>query len=184
MGQKDDRETTEGVQLLNIINDRRTKRFRAFLIFSGLFNIVLAAPLMVPELYKYYLAFLWNLNGLLSLSGQEPVAPSGGVIALLINTAGIDLVLIGTFVIYAARDPLSRWFIPAANAVARSIFATVILYYVIVYDIARIVLLVGVLDVIISGVFAYYLFSLRTLLNARQSAQEYVQEQVSTRTCQ
>jgi hypothetical protein len=160
-------ETITGVQHLSISLDRQTKRFRAFLIFSGLFNIVLATPLMVPELYKHYFAFLWNLNGLLSLEGQEPIAPSGGVNALLVNTAGIDLVLIGIFVLYAAQAPLSRWFIPAANAVARSIFATVILYYVIVHDIARIVLVIGLLDASISCMFAYYLIVLRAHLNSR-----------------
>jgi len=153
---------------LSISINQQTKRFRAFLIFSGLFNIVLAAPLMVPELYKHYFAFLWNLNDLLALGGQEPIAPSEGVNALLINTAGIDLVLIGIFVLYAAQAPLSRWFIPAANAIARSIFATVILYYVIVHDIARIVLVVGFLDVSISCMFAYYLIALRAHLPSRQ----------------
>jgi hypothetical protein len=69
----------------------------------------------------------------------------------------------GVFVLYAARDPLLRWFIPAANAAGRSIFFGVILYYVVVYDIARIVLLIGLVDVLISGVFGYYLFSLRSL---------------------
>ena len=142
-------------------NEQRTMQFRAFLMFSGLFNIVLATPLMVPEVYRNYLNFLWRLNGFLSLGGQQPVPPSGGVTALLINTAGIDLVLIGIFVLYAAGDPLRRWFIPAANAVARSIFATVIMYYVVMYDIARIVMLIGAIDVCISGVFAYYLITLR-----------------------
>lgn len=149
-------------------DNRKIKRFRSFLVFSGLFNIALAAPLMIPELYRDYIAVLWELNGLLSLGGQEPVAPSGGVNALLINTAGIDLVLIGVFVLYAARDPLLRWFIPAANAAGRSVFFVVILYYVIVYDIARIVLLIGLVDVFISGVFGYYLFSLRSLIGAKK----------------
>lgn len=144
--------------------ERRTKQFSAFLVASGLFNIVLAAPLMVPELYVHYLALLWELNGLVGLGGREPVAPEGGVAALLINTAGIDLVLIGLIVLYAARDPLARWFIPAVNAVARTVFAGVIVYYVAVYDIARIVLVIGILDILISAVFACYLFSLRGAL--------------------
>ncbi len=141
--------------------ERTTLQFRAFLVFSGWFNIILAAPLMVPEIYKHYLEFLWHINDILSLGGQKPVPPSGGVAALLINTAGIDLVLIGIFVLYAAGEPVRRWFIPAANAIARSVFAAVILYYVMVYDIARIVMLIGVMDLVISGLFAYYIFALR-----------------------
>lgn len=126
---------------------------------------------MVPEFYSRYMAIMWRLNELLSLGGREPIAPSGGLNALLINTAGIDLVLIGIFVLYAAQDPLSRWFIPAANAAGRSVFATVILYYVFVYDIARIVVLIGFVDVMISATFVYYLLSLRSVLGAVQSAQ-------------
>jgi len=136
-------------------------RFRRVLIFSGLFNIVLAAPLMVPELYRSYLALLWKLNGVLSLGGQEPIVPSGGITALFVNTAGIDLVLIGLFVLYSAGKPLSHRFIPTFNAAARFAFAGVILYYVIVYDIARIVMLIGFVDILISGVFAWYLILLR-----------------------
>jgi hypothetical protein len=146
---------------MNITVERRVRRFSAFLIFSGLFNIVLAAPLMVPEFYRNYLELLWRVNVILSLGGQEPVAPSGGISALFINTAGLDLVLIGIVVLYASRDLLERWFIPAVNAAARLAFFGVSLYYVIVYEIARIVLLIGGVDLIISGIFAWFLLSLR-----------------------
>jgi len=148
---------------MTVTVDRQIWRFRGFMIFSGLFNIVLAMPLMVPELYSHYLALFWTLNEMLGLGGHAPVIPYSPVGALLINTAGIDLVLIGAIVLYAARDPLSRWFIPAVNAAGRTLFAGVILYYVIVYDIPRIVLLIGGIDLLISGVFAYFLHSFRKL---------------------
>ncbi len=143
--------------------DRQIGRFRGFLIFSGLFNIVLATPLMLPELYGRYLLVFWKLNDLLGLRGVAPVMPFSPVGALLVNTAGIDLVLIGAIVLYAAQDPLSRWVIPALNAAGRTLFSGVILYYVIVYDIPRIVLLIGGIDLMISGVFAYFLYSIRKL---------------------
>ena len=143
--------------------DQQIRRFRGFLIFSGLFNIVLAAPLMVPELYGRYLAMFWRLNEMLGLGGVAPVMPFSPVGALLVNTAGIDLVLIGAIVLYAAQDPVSRRVIPALNAVGRTLFSGVILYYVIVYDIPRIVLFIGGIDLMISGVFAYFLYSLRKL---------------------
>jgi hypothetical protein len=169
---------TEGIQTgraleegaLNSDVERRTRRFRAFLIFAGSFNIALAAPLTAPQLYTHYLGFLWAINEWLNLGGQAPAPPPGGVHALLINTAGIDLVLIGVFVLYAAGNPLSRWFIPAVNAAARSLFACLILYYVAVYDIARIVLVIGVVDLLISCVFAYYLLRLRASLAAGPAA--------------
>ena len=116
---------------------------------------------MVPELYICYLRFLWKLNEMLLLGGRAPVVTPGGVNALFVNTAGIDLVLIGIFVLYASRDPLSRRFIVAVNAAARLVFAGIILYYAVVYDIARIVLLIGCVDVVISVVFVCYLLLLR-----------------------
>jgi hypothetical protein len=148
---------------MTVTIDRQIGRFRGFLIFSGLFNIVLAAPLMVPELYRHYLALFWRLNDMLGLGGDAPVMPFNPVGALLVNTAGIDLVLIGAIVLYAAWNPLSHWVIPAVNAAGRTLFAGVILYYVIIYDIPRIVLLIGAIDLMISGVFAYFLHSLRKL---------------------
>jgi len=157
------RSYAENASILAVTIERQIRRFRGVLIFSGLFNIVLAAPLMVPELYRHYLALFWKLNGILSLGGHAPVTPYSPVSALLINTAGIDLVLIGTIVLYAAQHPLSRWLIPAVNAAGRTLFAGVILYYVIVYDIPRIVLLIGGIDLMISGAFAYFLHSLRKL---------------------
>lgn len=142
---------------------RRVRRFRALLTFSGLFNITLAAPLMVPGLSRDYLAFLSRLNTWLSLGGREVVAPDG-VGALLANTAGIDLVLIGVLVLYAARAPLSRWFIPAANAVGRLLFAGVVVYSVVVSDLARIVLVIGAIDVVLAVAFVVSLFGLRAAL--------------------
>jgi hypothetical protein len=151
----------EGGRFLSITIDRRVARFRGVLIFSGLFNILLAAPLMVPEYYRNYLSFLWTLNGMLSLQGKEPVVPTGGIGALLVNTAGIDLVLIGIIVLYAAAKPLSRRFIPAVNGFARMVFAGVVYYYVSVYDVAHIVLVIGIIDLLISSVFVWYLIALR-----------------------
>jgi len=155
---------------VHVSSDRSIARFRLFLNFSGLSYIILAAPLMVPEFCRNYLAWLCRLNGFLSLGGEEPVVPSGGVLTLLINTAGIDFVLIGVFVIYTARNPVARWFIPAVNALGRSLFTGVIGHYVIVYDIARIVLLVGILDVSISALFLSCLFLLRTSVRAQDTA--------------
>ncbi|MBI5295331.1 MAG: hypothetical protein HY869_07630 [Chloroflexi bacterium] len=137
-----------------------THQFSKLLFFSGAFNIVLALPLAFPILHAKYLRFLWAVNQFLALGGREIVPPSEGIPALLINTAGIDLVLIGVIVLYAGFDPLRRRFIPLANAVGRTLFAAVIGYYVLAQDVARLVLVIGGIDVIISIGFAYYLIRL------------------------
>lgn len=136
-------------------------RFRAVLIFSGLFNILLAAPLMIPGIFEQYLGLFWSMNEALGLGGHEPAVSAAGVYALLVNTAGIDLVLIGSIVLWSSRDPVSFWFVPALNAVGRTIFAGVIVYYVIAFDIPRIVLLIGGIDLGISALFVWYLLALR-----------------------
>ena len=136
-------------------------KFRKLLFFSGVFNIVLALPLVFPVLYEKYFRLLWTVNQFLALGGKELIPPKEGIHALLINTAGIDLVLIGVIVFYSGFDPIKRRFIPFANAVGRIAFALIIIYYVMVMDIARLVLIIGGIDVAISVGFCYYLIMLR-----------------------
>ncbi len=71
------------------------KQFRKLLFFSGVFNIVLALPLVFPVVYEKYFHLLWTINQFFGLGGKELIPPEEGINALLINTAGIDLVLIG-----------------------------------------------------------------------------------------
>lgn len=135
-------------------------QFSRLLFFSGAFNITLALPLAFPVMAERYLLFLWQVNRFLSLGGKEIIYPKEGIASLFINTAGIDLVLIGVIVLYASFDPLNRKFIPLANAIGRTLFAAVVAYYVITMDIAHLVLVIGGIDVAISIGFAYYLLKL------------------------
>jgi hypothetical protein len=132
-------------------------RFRALLLFSGGFNILFASPLMVPGVAERYLFFMSDLNHLLHLGGAPFVTPANPVHALLINTAGIDLVLIGSIVLYAAQDPSARRGILLLNAIGRLLFAFVVGYYVLVEHAVRIVLLFALIDVVISVGFLYFL---------------------------
>lgn len=127
---------------------------RRLLWFSGGFNVTLAAPLALPWTLGPYLRALSACNAWLGLGGRPLEVPAPGGPALLANTAGIDLVLIGLFVLYAARDPSRRRFIVAANAVGRLAFAGVVGYHVLTADVARIVLLIGGIDVLIALGFA------------------------------
>jgi hypothetical protein len=147
----------------SIESGAQLRGFQRLLCFSGTFNIVMAAPLILPQVYKHYFKFLTAVNDRLALGGSPLIPPAEGVNALLINTAGIDLVLIGVFVLYAALCPARRWFIPAANAAGRTAFAGIIAYYVFTQDIARIVFVVGIIDVLISIAFVCYLIRLRPL---------------------
>lgn len=133
-----------------------TARFRSLLLFSGLFNIALASPLTTPWTLGPYVTLLSNVNQALGLGGTLSV-PEAGAPLLLANTAGIDLVLIGVLVLYAARDPEGRSFIALANAVGRTLFAGIVAYHVLAHDVARLVLVIGGIDVAISLGFVHFL---------------------------
>jgi hypothetical protein len=135
--------------------------FKYFLLLSGIFNILLALPLVAPFFYRQYFSLLWNMNILLNLGGNKLIPPAEPINALLIHTAGIDLVLIGVIVIYASFDPLKRKFIPLANACGRSLFALIIGYYAFTYNIAHIVIIIGIIDLFISAGFVYFLIKLK-----------------------
>ncbi len=144
----------------NIILDQ-IKYFKKLLIFSGLFNIILAFPLIIPSFFKSYIYFIYHLNELVGLGGTMPVLPEDGLSQLLINTAGIDLVLIGSIVLVSAIDPVKFRLIPLLNAIGRTLFAVIIVYYVFIYDIIRFVLVVGIIDIFISMGFVYFLVQIR-----------------------
>ncbi|NTV68284.1 MAG: hypothetical protein HGB06_11555 [Chlorobaculum sp.] len=79
------------------------KLFKKLLVFSGLFNIVLAAPLIIPGFFKSYIKGICSLNDAMGFGGVRPVLPEDGLSQLLINTAGIDLVLIGSILRFFAE---------------------------------------------------------------------------------
>ncbi len=145
-------------------DDKTTRtivHFRRLLLFSGAFNIVLAAPLIPPSVYEWYLEFLWKVNSLLGLGGVRPLPLTEGIYALFVNTAGIDLVLIGAIVLYSAFDPVKRIAIPALNAGGRTLFAGIVVYYCVSRDVMGLILVIGIIDVLISCGFMYFIVKLK-----------------------
>lgn len=151
--------------------EKTVSRLKALLLFSGLFNIVFALPLLLPCTYQWYLNLLGSINAMLGLGGLSITMPVDGVHALLINTAGIDLVLIGAIVVFASLDPVNRRTIPLLNAVGRTLFFIIIAYYIFAYNIARVILFFGIADILISIGFIYYYYKLNcnsTQIKGRQ----------------
>ena len=146
---------------MEIIILTQIKRFKKLLIFSGLFNIVLAFPLIIPEFFKSYINFIYYLNEAIRLGGVKPVLPEDGLSQLLINTAGLDLILIGSIVLVSSIDPIKFRLIPLLNAIGRTLFAAIIVYYILVYDVLRFVLIIGIIDILISMGFVYFLVQTR-----------------------
>ena len=133
--------------------------FKRFLKFSGLFNITAAFLFMIPSVYKYYFDFYNYLNEILGLGGEVITHPSDPFHALLINTAGIDLVLIGSIILLVSNNPLNKTNrkIIIANGIGRLLFFILIAYYSIYHDLIRIFIPFGVIDLFITLAFFYFL---------------------------
>ena len=139
------------------MDDKTLKQFKNLLKFSGVFNIVSAFLLIFPKVYEYYLMFFNDINFALGLGGQPVSIPTNPLNALLINTAGIDLVLIGAVILVVSKDPLKNRTIILLNGVGRLLFALIIAFYVFSADLIRIIVVFGAIDVLISIGFLYYL---------------------------
>lgn len=135
--------------------------FSKLLIFSGLFNITLALPLAFPGTIEPYFQFMWFMNQWLGLGGSEPLYAHEPINAFFVNTAGIDLVLVGSIVIYGGLAPLQRKAIPILNAIGRTLFAFLVIYYCVALDLIQIIAVIGVIDIIISSGFVYFLLRLK-----------------------
>lgn len=145
------------------MKDKKIKQFKNLLLFSGVFNITAAFLLIIPVVYEYYLFFLNDINTLMGLGGRPVLIPKDPLNALFINTAGIDLVLIGAIVIVVSKNPLRNRTIILFNGIGRLLFALIIAYYVFTADLIRIVIVFGLIDVLISIGFLYYLRKTRNI---------------------
>ncbi|MBS5413633.1 MAG: hypothetical protein KHY35_23495 [Bacteroides thetaiotaomicron] len=134
-------------------------QFKQLLRFSGTFNIIGAFLLIIPKVYESYLFFFNHLNYSLGLGGNSISIPSDIFHTLFINTAGIDLVLIGIIVLLVSKDPLNRInrLIILCNGIGRSVFAVIIGYYAISQELIRIFVVIGAIDFLITVGFMYYL---------------------------
>lgn len=133
--------------------------FRRLLRFSGLFNITAAFLFIIPHVYESYLVFYNHFNTMLGLGGKDITIPTDFFHILFINTAGIDLVLIGVIVLLVSKDPLNKTnrLIILANGIGRSFFAMIIGYYSFTEDLIQIFVAIGILDFLITLGFLYYL---------------------------
>lgn len=134
-------------------------RFKQLLRFSGIFNIVAASLFILPKVYEYYLSFYNSLNASLGLGGHSITVPTDAFHSLFINTAGIDLVLIGVIVLLVSGDPLNKTnrAIILCNGIGRSVFSVLIVYYAVYGQLIGIFVFIGAIDLLITSGFLYFL---------------------------
>ncbi len=142
-------------------------RFKFLLRFSGIFNITAATMFIFPKLYEYYLSLFNRINHLIGWGGKDLSIPDDPFHALFINTAGIDLVLIGCIVLIASTNPLnviSRRII-LANGIGRFLFTSFVCYYAIADGLMGIFVVFGVIDFMITSGFIYFLVKTKNILS-------------------
>ena len=102
------------------------------------------------------------------LGGNNITIPSDPFHILFIHTAGIDLVLIGIFVLLASIDPLGKVerLIILINGIGRLLFFCITSYYFITKDLIGIFAIIGVIDFFITSAFLYYLYKTKNSLSA------------------
>lgn len=148
------------------MKELRLQHVKAFLVFSGLFNIVFAFPLIIPGLAEIYLNFMTALNAGLGFTGLDYAYTVNPTHLMLINTAGIDLVLIGSIVLYASMKPIERKGLLLLNSVGRTLFLIVIIYNILANDLITLFLIFGIIDLFISIVFVIIFARLTTYSRA------------------
>lgn len=127
--------------------------FRKWVLGAGIFNLVAASPLAMPFSFRDYLALLDTLNSNLGWGGRTLTPPSDPFGMLAVNTAGLALALVGAMLIYASANLEERVGIPLLNAIARLVFTGLVVYYVLTADLARVILLIALVDAVIAFVF-------------------------------
>lgn len=96
---------------------------------------------------------------MLNAGGKSISMPTDSFHELMINTAGVDLVLIGTILLLVSGDPLNptNRKIIIANGIGRFIFFMLVGYYAFFHELIRIMIPFGIIDAIITITFFYLL---------------------------
>jgi hypothetical protein len=130
------------------------RALRGWVIGAGIFNIAVAFPLANPFTSRYFYSCLNGLNRSLKLGGEQMRIPNGNE-ALMSNTVGLALTLVGSLLLYAAADLPARIGIPLLNGLIRVAFALEVAYYVTYSNVAHVFIGIAVIDVIIAAAFFY-----------------------------
>ena len=135
---------------------KTTQAFRVWVIVAGVYNILNSFAMMVPFLNKSYYRMLSGSSRM--FGGAEILPAADPVNMLFVNTAGLVLVLVGAMLLYAARDLKNRSGIPLLNAVGRTVWAVLVIYYTMAQDLPRLFLTFAAVDVTIAAAFYYYVW--------------------------
>lgn len=132
--------------------------FKKFVQFFGWVNILSSIGMVLPQLADISLTQMSQFNTLLNLGGQIYTTPTNPFHSFLINIAGMSLVLIGILALLAAKNITSRKDLLIWNGIAKTVFASITLYYIFALDIMRIFVGFALMDI---GIVLGYVYFLR-----------------------
>lgn len=141
----------------------KTKNFRGWVFWTGIFNIVAYAPLLCPFTLKTFIGTSTGLSNALGLGGTVLSMPENVNHVIMINILGLIIVFLGIILIIASLDIENRaWFV-FWDGLARFFVFLFFLYFVLFSSGAQILLLFGVIDLIIGIIYMYYIFTIKDL---------------------
>lgn len=134
---------------------------KKWIIAGGVFNCIVAFPLSIPFLLKWYINFFNTINSWLNLGGKNWIPPMDGTSMLFINTAGLALILVGMILIYSSYNVSERIMIPFLNGIVRLVWGITAIYYLIQYDIINIIYIIVGIDLLLALVYVYFFSVIR-----------------------
>lgn len=150
-----------------MITSVRTERFRKWVFWTGIYNIVAFGGLVCPFTLKIFHGISNGLNKALGLGGTLMTLPTSVNNLLMINTLGVIVVFLGILLVIASLDLEKRaWFV-FWEGLIRIVFFLLSLYFILFKSAATIVLIFGVIDLIVAIIYMYYIFTIEGLKIAR-----------------
>ena len=137
--------------------------FKRWVFWTGVFNIVAYAALACPFTFTTFLNMQNNMGKSLGLGGSEFVFPASVNNLLMINILGLIVIFLGIMLIVASFDIENRaWFVYWEALIRISVFF-ICVYFVFAKDASQIMFGIGLIDLIIGGIYMYYIFSIAGL---------------------
>lgn len=121
------------------------KWFAKFVLLSGIYDLLLAG------------LFLFA-SPIISILVAYPISPLSGA---LLQTIGAFLLSFGIALVVASRDLDRLLIIPVVNSILRLLFFIILVYYIIIWSLPFALMIFGIIDVIIGGLFIAFILAIR-----------------------
>ncbi len=137
--------------------------FKRWVFWTGIFNIVVYTPLASPYSLQIYIDILNALIASLGLSGSVFSFPMNINNLVIINVFGFVIGFLGILLIIASFDLENRaWFV-FWEGILRIAAFFMCAYFFLFKDASQMVLIFGLSDLIIGGIYQYYIFTIEGL---------------------